>query len=47
MRFSKPRLAGIVAAIAATAYGVYRFRTADEDDPAPAEADEDAPAATA
>jgi hypothetical protein len=47
MQFSKPRLAGIAAAITAAAYGVYRFRTTDEDDPAPAEADEDAPAATA
>ena len=44
MQFSKPRLAGIAAAITAAAYGVYRFRTTDEDDPAPAEANEDAPA---
>ena len=41
MQFSKPRLAGIVAAITAAAYGVYRFRTTNEDDPAPVEADED------
>ena len=47
MQFSKPRLAGIAAAITAAAYGVYRFRTSDEDDPAPAEADEDASAAAA
>jgi hypothetical protein len=42
MEFSKPRLAGIAAATTAVAaYGVYRFRSTD-DDSAP---DEDAAAA--
>jgi len=48
MQFSKPRFVGIVAATtAAVAYSVYRFRTTDEDDSAPVQGDEDAPAATA
>lgn len=41
MRFSKSKMAGIVAATAAAAYGIYRFRRTD-DTPA---TDEDAPAA--
>jgi hypothetical protein len=43
MQFSKTRFAGIAAATtAAVAYGVYRFRSTDDDSSSP---DEDASAA--
>lgn len=41
MQFSKPRLAGIAAATAAVAYGVYRFRGVDNPTSPDSDTDDD------